>query len=167
MAGYEDNTLDAETLALFANAPEKFIRKLKQDGECVVLGWKRPKNGYWKYRIGDKQIRAHRLAFECHYGSIPEGLIVRHSCDNPPCVNPMHLLVGTHKDNALDREERGRSNPRKGDNHHMSKLSEQNVKDIRASLLAGESQNSLAKKFGVRRSTIGKIANRERWAWLD
>ena len=64
--------------------------------------------GYGCVRVHGKLYLNHRVSYEYHHGPIPEGLIVRHTCDNPPCFNPDHLLVGTHADNARDKVERGR-----------------------------------------------------------
>ena len=68
--------------------------------------------GYGQIWVGNTNLRSHRLAYEIAHGPIPDGLLVRHKCDNPLCCNPAHLEVGTDADNAMDRVVRGRS--RKG-----------------------------------------------------
>jgi len=65
--------------------------------------------GYGRIRFGGKTVGTHRAAYVLAYGPIPEGLLVRHSCDNPPCCNPEHLLLGTVQDNVDDRVARNRS----------------------------------------------------------
>ncbi len=80
-----------------------------RDGECLVFTGTRTPDGYGRVSIENKgKAYAHRVTWEEHNGPIPDGLVVRHSCDNPPCVNIEHLLIGTHKDNAKDRDERRR-----------------------------------------------------------
>ena len=81
----------------------------RPDGECLV--WTRycNKGGYGQIQINGRSWMAHRAAYEVAHGPIPAGKIVRHSCDNPPCVNPEHLLVGTTADNNRDKAERGRA----------------------------------------------------------
>jgi hypothetical protein len=72
----------------------------------------RNRDGYGQLKLkGGKgyPFRAHRVAYEAAYGPIPDGMIVCHSCDNPPCCNPEHLWLGTHKDNAADRTAKRRS----------------------------------------------------------
>lgn len=66
-------------------------------------------NGYGKFEYQKSQWRAHRLAYYFSYGQIPSGLFVCHKCDNPICINPTHLFVGTHQDNMDDAVEKGRS----------------------------------------------------------
>ena len=100
-------------------------------------GWKGNSNqrGYGQFRVGRKGpvLSAHRTSYEIHKGPISAGLIVRHTCDNPWCVNPDHLLAGTHKDNARDCTERGRRAVRGTVAPHtrVHKLTDDQVRSIR------------------------------------
>lgn len=89
---------------------------------------------YGQVRVGDKMKKAHRVAWESAHGPIPDGLLVLHKCDNPPCVNVEHLYLGTHADNARDRESRGRGRPQGGAFNPNSKVSEQTA--IRMKMVA-------------------------------
>lgn len=91
-------------------------------------------------------------------GDVPEGLVVRHSCDNPPCWNPSHLELGTQAENVRDRETRGRS--QRGERHYASKLTEDDVREIRASGLTGP---ALGRQYGVSPFTIYKILDGRSW----
>ncbi len=97
-------------------------------------------------------LRAHRLAFAIGHGVDPVGKCVCHRCDNPTCVNPEHLFLGTDADNAMDRVARGRGS--RGHNHHSSKLKPEDVAAIRSSRL---SQGKLGKVYGVSGSAVGYI----------
>ncbi len=109
-----------------------------------------------------RAYNTHRVSYELHYGSIPEGLCVLHRCDNPPCVRPDHLFLGTRKDNIADMDNKGRRvNGQKG-NHH--KLSESQVRQIRSLYQEGATnQDGLAGMFGVHPSTIHYIVTQKRW----
>jgi HNH endonuclease len=97
---------------------ERFMEKVDKNGPvpalCPELGpcwvWTASvnSNGYGKIGVGGKLLAAHRLAYTHFVGEIPEGMEIRHHCDNPPCVNPAHLVPGTHGDNMQDMLERGR-----------------------------------------------------------
>lgn len=80
----------------------------KDLNSCWLWKGNRDEKGYGRFSFQDKDMRAHRMAYTLAYGPIPEGLLIRHTCDNPPCVNPNHLLVGTDADNVRDMMERGR-----------------------------------------------------------
>ena len=113
---------------------------------------------------------AHRLAWSYEHGPIPDGMVICHRCDNPPCVNPAHLFVGTQADNAADRESKGRNaatlHPeriRRGSQLHCARLTEEEVAYIKTRLLAGETISDLARKFGVDSETVGYISRGKTW----
>jgi len=140
--------------------------------------------GYGLVKRQGKRIFAHRLAWEYENGPIPAGLHCLHRCDNPPCCNPAHLLLGTHADNMEEKALRGRALGRgqgvKGDEHYLrreperairgeartqAKLTDAAVLEIRARWPA-EKQYTLAAEFGVSQMTISRIVNRVRWTHL-
>jgi len=140
----------------------------KVDACVIAKGGYRDQDGYVRYGHGG--IRAHRIAWERANGRpVPEGHVVMHSCDNPPCVNPAHLSVGTIADNNADRAAKGRSyvfpsgdaHPariRRGSAHWQAKLTEADVTSIRVRRANGESTASLGRVFGVHPATISRIA---------
>jgi hypothetical protein len=99
---------------LTTSLEERFDKYTERRGDCLV--WTGLRRGeYGRVSIDGEQRDAHRVAFEIHNGPIPKGLEVRHRCDNPPCVEPTHLLLGTQADNMQDMKERGRSGWRQRD----------------------------------------------------
>lgn len=135
-----------------------FSRFVKLDNGCWQWRAHTDKDGYGVLPGDRKNTRAHRLSYEIHKGSIPDGLIVCHHCDNPGCVNPAHLFIGTTKDNAQDALRKKRNYV--GEKNGRSKLTEQNVKEILNSCLNGQ---QLADKFGVSRSTINNVRRGDTW----
>lgn len=89
---------------------EKMFSKIEVDenGCWVWKGWVNPQWGYGFMHFRNKQWRVHCLMWTLTRGEIPKGMVIRHTCDNPPCCNPLHLEIGTHKDNVHDRMRRGR-----------------------------------------------------------
>lgn len=114
--------------------------------------------GYGRLDVAGVDVRAHRLSYELFKGPIPDGLMVRHQCDNPPCVNPDHLVLGTQTDNMGDAVERLRM-PR-GSKHHNAKLTEAEVALIRNDKRSGR---ALARILGVSEQTISGIRNGHTW----
>lgn len=125
--------------------------------------------GYGSVWARGKMRLAHREAYEAKNGAgSAKGLVVRHRCDTPLCVNHGHLLLGTQADNVRDMVERQRQ-ARGAANGH-AKLTEADVMVIRATHISGSSTHShraLARQFGVRHAVIGKIIRRERWGHVS
>jgi hypothetical protein len=117
---------------------------------------------YGQVRVGDKMEKAHRVAWEKAYGAIPEGLCVLHKCDNPPCVNPEHLFLGTHKDNATDREAKGRGNHPQGADNGRARISE--ITAVRLKKLNGAvSASAMARALGMTVTPVWKVMTGRAW----
>jgi len=144
----------------------RFFAKVRYSstGCHLWIGAKTPA-GYGKLGMRGRTTQyAHRLAYEMQKGVIPDSLQILHSCDNPSCVNPSHLRVGTSADNARDKVQRDRQ--LKGEQIHNSRLTVRTVREIRQYLASGLSPLNIAKWFGVHRITIHDIAYRRTWAHL-
>lgn len=118
---------------------------------------------------GRRQVYAHRLSYVIHNGPIPPGMHVCHSCDNPKCVNPGHLWVGTAQDNAIDRDAKGRHPSKVGSECGAAKLTESDVTNIRERAKSRKlgDINSMAREFGVTRGTIYTVIARLTWTHID
>jgi len=113
-------------------------------------------------------ISAHRLAYKITYGPIPCGMNVCHKCDNPRCVRPDHLFLGTQKDNVLDMINKGRQRYKVcyGEDHGCAKLTTTQVIEIRDELKNGTRQVDLAARYSVTQATISHIKLGKKWGWL-
>ena len=139
---------------------------VKGAGDCWEF------NGTWhgnsphgRFFFNSKRVGAHRFSYEMHHGPIPEGMLICHRCDNPKCVNPAHLFLGTYADNMRDAFNKGRLKPppcSPGTSNGMARLTEQDVREIR-SLWPGLKQKEIADRFGVDHTTISLILLRKRW----
>lgn len=115
---------------------------------------------YGLFRMdGRLAIGAHRASWILHNGEIPKDKIVCHRCDNPACVNPSHLFIGTAAENVADRHQKGRSRSlfESGERHRNSKLSDSDVREIKRLLACGRPQKEIAFAFGVSASNISQI----------
>lgn len=134
-------------------------------GDCLQWINGLDKDGYGIFYANGKTYKAHRVAYSLSKGD-PAGMCVCHSCDNPSCVNPNHLFLGTISDNNKDRHSKGRSKnkPTPGESHNMAKLSNEDVLYIRASLDC--LQKDLASRYSVSIPTISNIQNNKTWKHL-
>lgn len=153
-------------------SPETAFRKASL-AEKLRIGARRVASGCWEWQRGTdvkgyavfrheaKRHKAYRAAWQVHRGDIPDGAYVCHTCDNPLCVNPDHLFLGTHADNMADmrrkkRHARGETSPR-------AKLTEADVSEMRSLGASGWTNPDLSKRFGVSRSTVSSILARRYW----
>lgn len=134
------------------------------DGCLEWLG-RKDKNGYGKLRHQKTSWLAHRLAWHLANGPIPKGIFVCHKCDNPSCIAPSHLFLGTQADNMLDMKNKGRRKGiNSGERNGRAKISRQTADRIRHSyFLGGVTQKQLSEDHGVSQSTVSLILRNEIW----
>ena len=118
-------------------------------------------NGYGRIRVGDHKERAHRISYERHNGPIASWAHIRHKCDNPPCINPEHLVSGTAFDNIVYKVTRNRQ--ARGEMLPCHKLTEADVMSIYTD---DRTQRIIAKEYGVTHGVIGRIKRGKKWAYL-
>lgn len=145
---------------------ERFEDKFTKSGGCWEWTARRHPLGYGMFRIAGSVQYAHRVSYRLYVDEIPEGMCVCHHCDNPGCVNPAHLFLGTHTDNMRDCNNKGRRPAAGvfGEKHGMAKLTNAQVVEIRKMRSEGATQFDIAKEFGVARQTISHILCGDTWA---
>lgn len=174
------------------NKESRFWCKVRKTAGCWFWIAARFQQGYGVFQDEGKALRAHRVSWEMAHGKIPAGMHVLHTCDNPSCVRPDHLFIGTNADNMRDRDSKGRqakgerhgSRTRpgrmpQGDEHYSrrrpelvprgersgrAKLTEKIVAQIRAEYVPYKvSYRALGEKYGVHAETIGYIIREQSW----
>ena len=149
---------------------ERFWEKVDRRGKDECWEWTGAKNqkGDGMIRCGQRKlIKAHRLSWELCVKKIPFGFQVLHHCDNPSCMNPKHLFLGTNQDNVNDKMKKGRFPNFVGENNPCSKLTEYDVILIRRLYEPRKySQYRLAREFGVTRGTISKALSKATWGHI-
>lgn len=137
----------------------------KTTAGCWEWTGSRHEQGYGRYRQGDRIAKAHRVSYEIHKGPIPDGLFVLHRCDNPACVNPDHLFLGTHDDNMADMVAKGRArtNKRSGLLNPAAKITPAEAEEIRR-LRGRATQAQIARRFGVSQQLVSCIQTGKNWA---
>ena len=156
--------------------PTLFWARVSRRKESACWEWpdSRTKAGYGRLWIHPRLHYAHRVAWTITNGTIPRGLHVCHHCDNPPCVNPAHLFLGTQADNAADMVGKGRARnkPHPGMEHRLAKLTDDDVREIRRLYCPSPRKPSafgcpaLAKRYGVAPSLIHRIVKRQSWSHI-
>lgn len=154
---------------------ERFWKRVEKTDTCWIWTGAKTHGGYGVIQSGrrpSKIIRTHRLSYELCNGPIADGLDVCHSCDNPSCVNPSHLFLGTRSDNMRDCVAKGRLTApstcfSRGENHPRSKLTADQVRAIRIEYESGKtSTRKLAEKYAISRRSIMFIIHRKQWTHI-
>lgn len=153
-------------VGLIAKSPpkttyDKFFARVEKSSDCWI--WKGQKReGYGRLKIDGHFVGAHRISYEIHFGEFSKNLCVLHRCDNPSCVNPDHLFLGSHEDNMKDmaKKGRGKSGRYSGQKHAVCKLTESDVLSIRCDQ---RTQDVIAADYGVSRNSIYKVKARRTW----
>lgn len=160
---------------------ERFLAKVNKTNTCWLWAAYKDKKGYgrFSYKRADgvqRMITAHRVAYTLYKGHIPKDLFVCHTCDNPPCVNPDHLFLGTNDDNVKDKMKKGRHVAAgthcgkaaiSGENNSQARLTELVIRKIRVTAKHSKtSYKALGKMYGVSFQQISDIVRCKRWKHL-
>jgi hypothetical protein len=137
----------------------ELMARTERVNDCLVFTGSKNEDGYGQTGRG----RAHRLSYELHHGPIPQGMCVLHRCDNPPCINPTHLFLGTMSDNMRDMHAKGR-HVRNGERVNTAKLTAEQVLEIRSRL--DVTCAAFAVRLGVNPSAVERARNRRTWRHL-
>jgi len=146
---------------------ERFWSKVDKRGPDECWEWKPTLNTdrYCTFSIQGRSYKAHRIAYQLAIGDIPSGLCVCHSCDNPVCVNPAHLWLGTHAENMADMMRKGRQ--KTWDKDPNTKLTPDDVRAIHRSYRRGlVSMREVGERFGIAARTVSNILSGHEWAWI-
>ena len=138
----------------------KKVTWIKNKNGCMECNSHATSNKYPQMYKNRKTILVHRHIYEECFGEIPKGMVIRHKCDNPLCINPEHLELGTQTDNINDMLSRGRKAKTNGENNGNAKLTKEQVLEIRKSTL---STRKIAKIYKVSQSTIRDIKSNKTW----
>lgn len=143
-------------------AIERFQEKFVVTPGCWIWTAYKSKKGYGDFGLEGKVVSAHRFSYELYVDSIPEGMFVCHKCDNPSCVNPDHLFVGSPLDNTQDMIKKGRAkhSAPKGEAHGMAKITAEIARGIRE---APGLHREIAAQFGVNKATVSAIKTGRQW----
>lgn len=149
--------------------PNSFMSKVEKTDRCWNWIGQKTNDGYGRRRVNGKKMLAHRIVWMSLHGDIEFGLCVLHKCDNPSCVNPDHLFIGTHQENMDDKNNKGRQTRSIGEKNGSAKLTKNDVDEIRklytkgSNLKSEHSLTGLAKKYGVSFAQIYRIVNFISW----
>ncbi len=147
-----------------------FWSRVAKSDSCWVYGRSKTTDSYRMVvrPVGAKrrQRGAHVYSWELHFGTIPDGMYVCHKCDNPPCIRPTHLFLGTPGANIQDMLHKGRGNKVSGEKHYLSKLDALAVVKIRE-MASTMSTKDLGKLFGVTRQTVRDVVAGRTWKSIE
>lgn len=146
---------------------ERFWRNVEKTDSCWLwVGSGHASTGYGEIVYRNFAESTHRASWLIHFGEIPGNLCVLHKCDVTLCVRPDHLFLGTHLDNARDRDRKGRDADRFGQHNGMATMTDEKVAEMRFRYASGERQGDLMRAFGISRANVCMIVNRKAWTHL-
>ena len=148
-------------------AKERFGEMVRKTDTCWLWTGSCDRDGYGRFWSNKFNVSAHRYSYQIHYGFIPDGLFVLHSCDTPACVNPDHLWLGTNQDNMDDMVNKGRCIRAKGENSGNAKMTINQVRSIREKHKRKITYKELANEYGVTKQNIGAVVNRKTWRHVE
>jgi HNH endonuclease len=151
----EEVEKESEKDDFFRRAVKQNVQRVEGMSEC----WETERDRQI-FSFQNHHSIGHRIAFTLEYGEIPDKKLVRHKCDNPKCINPTHLELGTHQDNMNDRNERGRTC--KGDKHHSAKLTDDLAKKV-FEANGKKTLTEIANEFGITKQSVSKIWKKQSW----
>jgi len=140
---------------------QRFWSKVDKSGDCWEWTASRLPAGYGRFAVNGQMTTAHRVSYELKYGPIPTGLHVLHKCDNPPCVTPDHLFLGTQQDNMRDKISKGRQPV--GESVYQAKLTDGDIRIIRGLAEVGCKQSHIADFLGICRQIVSDIVLNKTW----
>lgn len=143
---------------------KRFEEKINKTASCWEWTACKTEHGYGRISIGGRPVKAHRVSYGIYMGKIPHGLCVLHRCDNPSCVNPFHLFIGTALDNISDMHMKGRGNI--GEVNGSAILSKSEVVQIR-DLYPMLNYREIAEMYGVGKITVFDIIKRKTWKHIQ
>jgi hypothetical protein len=143
-----------------------FWDRVSKTADCWLWIGAHTRLGYGIVQVNRRRTSAHRIAWILAFGSIPEGMFVCHRCDNPPCVRPDHLFLGTPAENSRDAAVKGRMHRPIGTRHPGALLTDAAVRDIRQSY-GSETAIQIARRYGVNRSTIYNVLYGNAWTHVS
>ncbi len=149
---------------------DRFWKYVEKTEGCWLWTAARGGGGYGQLGVGrmgeNRFVRAHRLSYEIHVGAIPDGMCVLHHCDNPQCVRPDHLFLGTPRDNSEDMIRKGRHSY--GEKRPLSVLTADQVREMRCLFAAGGvTKMALARRFKINHATVRAILARKAWKHVE
>jgi len=148
---------------------ERFWAKVDRRGLDECWPWLGARTGHFGHGVfesfmtGQKAYGAHRASWELHNGRIPDGLVIMHTCDNPPCVNPRHLRADTQAENQHDKARKGRAARLPGASHPLASVAYEDATVIWRLSAVGIPQAAIARQFGISQTTVNRILNRPSW----
>jgi hypothetical protein len=165
--GFDRSDMDKTT-------QQRLWTKVSKGGpdECWEWTAAQTGEGYGRFKLNGRLHSPHRLIYELEHGPIGDGMMICHTCDNPSCCNPSHLFKGTRADNMRDAYQKGRvrlgfdRSEQIGSAHPSARLTETQVKEIRALHADSLEQREIAKQYGVSDTTVSRIVRRITWTHI-